>query len=143
LNCLKFNRRKFGTERYSAIHRLRFFSKLEVKNNNGQKLNFFDDFDEIFNGTHIKYLPTSNDVIEALKSGLGTNYKEKVLIMVPNGDDGISPHRRHGFGQNYDFIRKHVNLINTANSNDIKFYLERARDDLGRKYPCVSGCDAH
>src|SRR5699024_8899162 len=62
----------------------RFFSKLEVKNNNGQKLNFFDDFDEIFNGTHIKYLPTSNDVIEALKSGLGTNYKEKVLIMVPN-----------------------------------------------------------
>lgn len=121
----------------------RFFSKLEVERGNGQILNFLDDFEEIFDGTHIEYLPTSSDVITALKSGIGTNYKEKVLIMIPNGDDGISPNPRHGFGRNKDFICKHVDLINTANPTDISFYLERAKDDLGRQYPCVSGCDAH
>lgn len=121
----------------------KFLSNLRVEKSDGSELNFKDNLNEIIEKDQFSYVPTYKDMESALKKSLGEGYKSKTLIMIPNGDDGLSPNIGTAFEHNRGFMNKSVSIIQTTSKNDIDHYLNEVPKYYGRSIPCVSGTDAH
>ncbi|MFC6292451.1 hypothetical protein BHU61_09465 [Macrococcus epidermidis] len=122
---------------------INFLRNIQVEDVDGKKINYIDNQDIIFQNGNIEYLPTSKDIINSLEATFGKQYRDNVLIMVPNSDDGISPNTGHGIKNNDNFVKNYVDIINTSNQSCISFYSGQSKRDLGKLFPCISGSDAH
>lgn len=121
----------------------RFLSNLTVQGIHGETLDFLNDFDELKNGEMFSSIPDVKTLKDALKNTFGEHYKNKVLIMVPNGGDGLSPKEGTGYNTNFNFMQSDVDIIQSANYADRNFYLEQAPKYFKKQFPCITGSDAH
>ncbi|NGC78921.1 hypothetical protein G5T19_09850 [Lactobacillus reuteri] len=122
-----------------------FLSRIYVKGPRERNLDFLNDFSEIVCNDHFEYVPDYNIVLTALKSVFGIN-SDKYLIMAPNNDDGIATGTGTGDKDDFTFVNDNVDIIQSSNENDRKFYL-KLRNENKNPYdkisPCVTGSDAH
>lgn len=124
---------------------VRFLRELKVSGPSGSKLNFIDDIDEIIHNDQVNRLPTSSEMLSALRNTFGNNYSESVLIMIPNSDDGINLTDGNGSANGKQFIEDTVDLIQAREkkgAQDRKFLLNPG-NSYGKVFPAVTGCDAH
>ncbi len=122
-----------------------FLSRIYVKGPSGRKLDFLNNFSEIVRNDHFEYVPGYDTVLAALKSVFGIN-SGKYLIMVPNNDDGIATGVGTGDQDDFTFVNDNVDIIQSSNENDRKFYLKLRNKDKNpydKIFPCVTGSDAH
>lgn len=131
------------SEKISTSELNDFLGNLTTENDKGVKKNFRDHLDDLIKDNSFLHLPHFKNIQTALADSLGHNYREKVLIMVPNGDDGLSTDFGTNHGDNRIFMTNSVNLVQTPNDNDIKYYLDTATKFYNRSIPCISGSDAH
>lgn len=120
-------------------------SRIYVKGPSGRNLDFLNNFSEIVRNDRFKYVPGYDIVLEALKSVFGIN-SNKYLIMVPNNDDGIATGTGTGDHDDFTFVNDNVDIIQSSNENDRKFYLKLRNKDKNpydKIFPCVTGSDAH
>ncbi|MBQ5152429.1 TrlF family AAA-like ATPase [Macrococcoides caseolyticum] len=122
----------------------KFLRNLRVVKENGINLNYLDDYDELITDK-VNYVPSVESFKQALITTFSVDYKNKCLIMVPNGGDGLSSKKGNGNGNNVEFMKEFVDLIQTSgNPKDREFYLsEECYKSLGKLYPCITGSDAH
>lgn len=121
----------------------RFLSNLTVQGQNGKTLNFLNDFEELRYKNMFTSVPDVETLRTALKATFGVDYKHDVLIMVLNGGDGLSSDKGTGYNDNFNFMLSSVDLIQSPNPTDRKFYLEEAPKYFEKQFPCVTGSDAH
>lgn len=123
----------------------KFLRGLSISKSNGQNINFADDLEEIIKDNNFGYLPTTDSVKKSLRDTFGNNYKEKVLMMIPNSGDGINLKDGNGSSNGKDFVRGNIDFLQarTQNAYHDKLYALNPENNYKNIYASVTGCDAH
>lgn len=121
-----------------------FLRNIIIKNDENRSINYFDDFNELFKDGCFSYLPDYSEVEKSLADTFGEKYKEIALILMPNGNDGLSNEKGTNQNANLKFMKNSVDIIQTASLKDRNFFLNKdCHEKYGRRFPCISGSDAH
>src|SRR5699024_12127847 len=71
------------------------------------------------------------------------SYRDNTLILVPNGDDGLSTKTGTQQQANINFMKNSVDIVQTTNERDVHHYLNEVYKYYGRSIPCISCSDVH
>lgn len=124
----------------------KFLSYLTITKTDGQHLNFKDDLKEIIEkDKQFAYLPTTSNLLEALRETFGEHYRENVLLMIPNSGDGINLKNGNGYGNGKDFVTGYIDFLQarTGKAQEDRDYTLTEANDYGRIFASITGCDAH
>lgn len=122
----------------------KFIREINIKNEKSIKLNYLDDIDSLVSKDGFKHIPSINDIENSLINTFGSDYHKKVIIMIPNGYDGLENNECTNISSNHKFKKNMVDIIQTTNTKDINFHLgKNCLDTFNKQYPCVSGSDSH